>query len=95
MFCLPKCGENVILKRERVLYACVYLRVLERFVYGRLQNELTQLINCHTCVKMKTAPVKVIIRQNILTQISLNGPVLSNIRKLTNAELEPLKTIGI
>lgn len=44
---------------------------------------------------MKIAPVKVIIRENILTQIILNGPMLFNIRKLTNAELEPLKTIGI
>lgn len=61
-----------------------------------LQNELLQLItNCHTSVKTKIAPVKVIIRGNILTQISLNGQMLFNIRKLINAELEPLKTIGI
>lgn len=61
-----------------------------------LQNELLQLItNCHTSVKTKIAPVKVIIRENILTQISLNGQMLFNIRKLINAELEPLKTIGI
>lgn len=30
-----------------------------------------------------------------MTQINLNGPMLFNIRRLTNAELQPLKTIGI
>lgn len=61
-----------------------------------LQNQLIHLItNCHTCVKMKIAPVEVIIRENILTQIRLNGPMLFNIRMLTNEELEPLKTIGM
>lgn len=79
-----------------VLHACLCACVLEGSVYGGLQNELIQLItNCHTCVKMKIAPVKVIIRKNILTQIILNGTMLFKIRKLTNAELEPLKTIGI
>lgn len=65
------------------------------FAYGGLQNKLIQLINCHTCVKMMIACVEVIIRENILTQISLNGPMLFNIKKLTNAELQLLKTIGI
>lgn len=61
-----------------------------------LQNELIHLlINCHTRVKRKIAPVKVIIRENILTQIRLNGTMLFNIRKLTNDELEPLRTIGM
>lgn len=37
----------------------------------------------------------VLIGENILTQISLNGPMLFNIKKLTNAELQLLKTTGI
>lgn len=64
------------------------------FVYGVLQNHLIQL-NCHARVKKKIVCIKVIIRENILTQISLNGPMLFSIKKLTNAELQLLKTIGI
>lgn len=44
---------------------------------------------------MNIVPVKVIIRDHTDTQISLNGPMLFNIRKLINAGLQPLKTIEI
>lgn len=48
-----------------------------------------------TNVEMKIVCVEVIIRENILTQINLNGPALFKVRRLTNAELQPIKTEGI
>lgn len=70
-----------------VLYACVCVCVYSRAT--KLVNTINN--NKQSDVKMKIAPVKVIIRDNILTQISPNEPMLFNIRKFTNDELEPLK----
>ena len=67
---------------------CIFKSFMYEAATKRVNNKLSHL-------KMKTAPVKMIIRENILTQINLNGPMLFNIRQLTNDELEPLKTIGI
>lgn len=71
------------------LHACVYVCIFKSFMY----EAATKRVNNKPSHKMKTAPVKVIIRENILTQINLNGAMLFNIRQLTNDELEPLKTI--
>lgn len=63
-------------------YACVFA------VWGLKRSVNTVKINCHTCIKIMIACAKVKISENIRTQMRLNGPILLNIKKPTNAELQ-------
>lgn len=86
------CGDFKKRASTVSLNAHVCMPVFCIWGFTKLVNTVNKLSHCH---KMMIACVKVIIRENILTQISLNGPMLFNIKKLTNAELQLLKTIGI
>lgn len=55
---------------------------------GLKRSVNTVRINCHTCIKIMIACAKVKISENIRTQIRLNGPILLNIKKPTNAKLQ-------
>lgn len=82
--CLSPNIAKIRLRGDGAIYAWVYPSTFHSLCLKYRVTMRVNSQNCHTCIKMMIASFKIAIKENILLQISLDGPMLLNISKAYN-----------